>query len=344
MLFRSHSLADGLKDVDAPGQYRKAGPSLRFLNSKVDFDWLHSWIANPSNFRPSTRMPQFFGLHEHLQDPEDAEELAESERYEPVEIRAMTEFLLSNSNDFDYLQAPAEVTETASAERGKWLFESRGCLACHSHEGFDGIAADRGPDLSRVSAKFQSEKGAKWLYSWIKQPHRYHVRTKMPDLFLDPIAEKDAAGKPTGKITDPAADIREFLLSGATDWKPMAVDRQWSESEQAALEDLAQEWIASDAIPAARAKKFVQEGFPDHMESQLKSDEKILLGMTPENHIAKLQEYVARRSISKHGCFGCHDIPGFEGAKPIGTTLADWGRKETSKLAFGNIQDRKSVV
>src|SRR5690606_17554791 len=35
--------------------------------------------------------------------------------------------------------------------------------------------------------------------------------------------------------------------------------------------------------------------------------------------------------------FGCHDIPGFEDAKPIGTALADWGRKETSKLAFENI-------
>ncbi|HYO23861.1 MAG TPA: hypothetical protein VEQ85_02840, partial [Lacipirellulaceae bacterium] len=47
--------------------------------------------------------------------------------------------------------------------------------------------------------------------------------------------------------------------------------------------------------------------------------------------------FVARRTISKYGCFGCHDIPGFEDAKPIGTALVDWGRKETSKLAFENI-------
>ncbi len=333
----THKLADGLKDVDAPGQYRKAGPSLRYLSSKVDFDWLHAWISQPSDFRPSTRMPQFFGLHEHLQDPEDADELAESERYEPVEIRAMTEFLLANSNDFQYLTPPAEVTEAPSAERGQWLFESRGCLACHSHESFESVAADQGPDLSRLGAKLGSEKGALWLYSWIKQPQRYHTRTKMPDLFLDPLAETDSAGKPTGKITDPAADIAAYLMGGASDWKPAAVDQNWSEAEQSALEDLAQEWITSDAIPSARAKEFIQKGFPDHMEPRLKSDEKILLGMTEENHVAKLQEYVARRSISKHGCFGCHDIPGFEGAKPIGTTLAEWGRKETSKLAFENI-------
>ncbi len=47
--------------------------------------------------------------------------------------------------------------------------------------------------------------------------------------------------------------------------------------------------------------------------------------------------YLGRRSISKYGCFGCHDVPGFEAAKPIGTGLADWGRKETSKIAFEQI-------
>ncbi len=40
----THALADGLKDVDAPGSLRKVGPSLRHLDSKVDYDWLYSWI------------------------------------------------------------------------------------------------------------------------------------------------------------------------------------------------------------------------------------------------------------------------------------------------------------
>ena len=48
-------------------------------------------------------------------------------------------------------------------------------------------------------------------------------------------------------------------------------------------------------------------------------------------------EYVARRSLSRYGCFGCHDIPGYETAKPIGTPLANWGRKDVSQLAFENI-------
>ncbi len=334
----THKLAAGLKDVESPGSYRKVGPSLRFLNSKVDFDWLYSWINKPSDFRPSTKMPQFFGLHKHLQDPEDSEELAVAQRFEPVEIRALTEFLLSNSSDFEYLQSPAEVTEQPSVERGKWQFESRGCLACHSHASFPKIAADQGPDLSRVSAKFKTEKGALWLYSWVKQPHRYHVRTKMPELFLEPIVEQDATGKPTGKVTDPAADLAVFLLSNTTDWTPQgAPTDDWSAEELEALADLAQEWLTSDAIPTARAKQFVQEGIPAHLEPKLKSDEKLLLGITSQNRVEKLKKFVARRTIGKYGCYGCHDIPGFEDAKPIGTALAEWGRKDSSKLAFENI-------
>ncbi|MCG8448008.1 MAG: cytochrome c, partial [Pirellulales bacterium] len=243
-----------------------------------------------------------------------------------------------NSDEFEYLAQGEEVTEKPSAERGQWLFESRGCLACHSHESFPGIAADQGPDLSRVSAKLGSNKGALWLYSWIKQPHRYHTRTKMPDLYLDPIEEKDAAGKPTGAVTDPAADIAAFLLGSQTDWTAEEQSPGWSELDEEALKDLAQEWLTSDMIPAARAKQFVREsGIPERLEPKLKVDEKLLIGLNERNRTERLRNYVARRTISKYGCFGCHDIPGFEDAKPIGTALADWGRKDSSKLAFENM-------
>src|SRR5690606_17487927 len=47
--------------------------------------------------------------------------------------------------------------------------------------------------------------------------------------------------------------------------------------------------------------------------------------------------YIGRKSIAKYGCYGCHDIPGFEDAKPIGAGLNDWGRKEPAKLAFEHI-------
>ncbi|HET6878623.1 MAG TPA: PDZ domain-containing protein, partial [Pirellulales bacterium] len=49
-------------DEETPGQYRKVGPSLRYVGHKVDLAFLYDWIRNPTDFRPTTKMPRFFGL------------------------------------------------------------------------------------------------------------------------------------------------------------------------------------------------------------------------------------------------------------------------------------------
>ena len=49
--------------------------------------------------------------------------------------------------------------------------------------------------------------------------------------------------------------------------------------------------------------------------------------------------YLGERTISRLGCFGCHTIPGFENAKPIGTALNDWGLKNPARLDFGHIRE-----
>ena len=70
------------------------------------------------------------------------------------------------------------------------------------------------------------------------------------------------------------------------------------------------------------------------MAGEIKGDEIELVG---SGSVDKQLLYVGRRSISKYGCSGCHDVPGYEDAKPIGTGLADWGRKGADKLAFEQI-------
>ena len=63
---------------------------------------------------------------------------------------------------------------------------------------------------------------------------------------------------------------------------------------------------------------------------------------TPEHHQARITrelDYIGRRSIGKYGCFACHDIPGYEDAKPIGTALNDWGRKDPARLAFEHVDE-----
>ncbi len=153
----------------------------------------------------------------------------------------------------------------------------------------------------------------------------------MPDTFLTPIEGVD------GNTTDPAADVVAYLMASQHgDWAPQNVDREMSESETATLVELALSHL-EDKYPASRAKQFLSSGIPAAQAGELKGDEIALVGLNAENRIDKIVEYVGRRSVSKYGCFGCHDIPGFEDAKPIGTGLADWGRKDPSRLAFENI-------
>lgn len=348
----THLVADALKDVEVPGRFRKVGPSLRHLRSKVGYEWLVRWIRNPTDFRPTTRMPQFFGHHGHL-EPELKEftlpdaagnetkvtDRKYTERFENIEIRALAEFLLARSQTFTYLDPPANITETPSAERGRWLFETRGCLACHSHAEFPDIKSIQGPDLSRIAAKFDNEERRQWLYSWVKQPNHYHTQTVMPNVFLDPIGETDAAGVLTGRVTDPAADIVAFLLGVPAQWQSElpTLERALNAQEAKDLEALTAVLLTPSFQSKKLAARYAREGIPEHIAGTVKVDEMVLVGVTPENRVARQLEYVARRAVSRYGCFGCHDIPGFEGTKPIGTPLASWGRKETSQLAFENI-------
>ncbi|MEZ6066114.1 MAG: hypothetical protein R3B90_10490 [Planctomycetaceae bacterium] len=61
--------------------------------------------------------------------------------------------------------------------------------------------------------------------------------------------------------------------------------------------------------------------------------------VTPEQWEDRKLQYIGRRTISRYGCYGCHDIPGFDEGRPIGTALQDWGRKDTSQLATEHIAE-----
>ena len=308
-------------DDATPGELRKVGPSLRYVGHKLDENFLYSWIRNPWDFRPTTKMPRIFGLHEHL--GEGAEGLADAQKFEPVEIAALTHYLLDKTQKFEYIEPWSGVTAEPDVERGKQLFQVRGCLTCHEHPDFPKpFVANQGPNLADLGSKLTGEKGKHWLYSWVREPNHYHVRTVMPNLFLEPITAAD------GAVSDPAADITAYLLSsqGKTIEAAPALDDK-------ALDDLVFIHLRN-AFTESQAKDFVANGIPESLRADVKGDEAELVGGASRE---KKLLYIGRRTITKQGCTGCHDIPGYEDAKPIGTGLADWGRKETSKLAFEQV-------
>ncbi len=413
------------------GKMRKVGPGLKNFAGKASRGWAEQWVANPREFRPATRMPQFFNLT-NLKD-------GHAQALQPVEIAGVVEYLFSKSENIALDEWAADYTP--NAERGKTLFAQRGCVNCHSHEEFPGATSTFGPDLTTVHKKIASTK---WLYTWIREPKRHSPRTRMPNLYLEPETVQ-------GVTIDPAADIAAWLASkGAENYPEMTLpvilgaelDTDYTAGTAKRLGLAENRGVRVKTVlpygPAARATavtKFSnlisQNGkdlvvdkpalqlddvilawgganvnSPAEIEQRLaaaKSGEvveltiwrdrgerkvavtldraiaaltrmnlaKVLTGEMVEKVMAErkypeadaerlkstpikpdeielvdgeltdtvLLRYLGRRTISRYGCYGCHDIAGFEKARPIGTALQDWGRKDSSKLALEHIEE-----
>ena len=102
--------------------------------------------------------------------------------------------------------------------------------------------------------------------------------------------------------------------------------------------------------PQARVERGAIEERDDRAreltEIALEPNERILDGTIDDT---KLLRYVGKKAISRQGCFACHDIPGFENSKPIGTALNDWGKKDPERLAFEDValdidRDERTLV
>ncbi|MEL0097250.1 MAG: hypothetical protein VW875_15510 [Planctomycetaceae bacterium] len=340
----SNRLIGVLSDIEAPGSLRKSGPSLRFLAKKNGDKFLYDWIANPQNFRPSSRMPRFFNLHSHFGENKSDNN---AKKFEKVEILGMVEYLKAYSQEFDYLSPSDGVT--GDPGRGKVAFQERGCLACHSHN--DPQLAEiekfrskdewvQGPDLSDLGGKFAGFADAdKWLYSWIKEPTKYHARTVMPNLYIDEETIKDASGNEV--LVDPVLDIVAYLLSEGGEWHvaddEFSLDAVKSDGELSeALEDLLLVNL-TDSFYDAVAKDYASNGIPLDATGIKVAEEELRRDTSSPLSLDTKLVYIGRKALGKYGCYACHDIPGFEDAKPIGAGLADWGRKDPSKLDFGHI-------
>ena len=152
----------------------------------------------------------------------------------------------------------------------------------------------------------------------------------MPDVQLVPVVDAE------GKKRDPADDIAAYLLTSSIGWKPDEQVVDWTtDVDRTALDKLTREYLGK-AFFTQLADEYLKTGIPESRRANLKGAEVELVGGASQ--LQKLM-YIGSKSIAKYGCFGCHDIPGFENAKPIGAALADWGRKDPSKLAFEHIME-----
>ncbi len=174
----------GCHTISKYKDWPKSGPSLEFLASKTTKDWAYNWITDPKSIRPDTWMPSYF-------DQSNNNDPASRKRSEQ-EVNAIVHFLFANSKSFT--TAPAAFT--GDEKHGKELVASIGCLACHQvgpvkeeKRTRDSLHHEFGPNLVGLGSKTSQA----WLFDWLKDPKRYHGKTRMPSLRLDDQEAADIA-------------------------------------------------------------------------------------------------------------------------------------------------------
>lgn len=253
----------------------------------------------------------------------------------PLAVQSKKDYLIdSTGRQVAFADIPAAEANTAG---GRDLFMTKGCLACHSHaqaviehdiegEKVPEISdAHFGPELSRIAVKLHPDKkiARSWLIQWVLNPNVHHPRTKMPITQLS-VAE--------------SAKIADWLLSASSDsWKPDTVKAP----ARSTLEELATLTLAKvPIIGRQNVEQVLKSGVSSFLETLPEENRKLLAADADERILdgtiddTKLMRYVGKKAIGRQGCYACHDIPGFESSKPIGTALNDWGKKDPQRLAF----------
>src|SRR5262249_46877428 len=120
---------------------KKGGPNLKDVCLKLNQNWIPAGLEKPSNFRPTTKMPDF--------------------RLNEEQIKAISAYLWQSA-----LTDPLPKHKPGNAAHGKELFETRGCLACHSiGEGDQLQGGTFAANLARVGEKDNFDYVVRWVHN-----------------------------------------------------------------------------------------------------------------------------------------------------------------------------------
>ena len=216
-----------------------------------------------------------------------------------TEIFTIVEYLF-NSN---HKQMSNHKKYLGNEVNGEELFNAVGCAGCH-------VIAPNKSDLPEFNTSYAllSQQGPNLINLGSKTTSEWIYRW-----IKDPTSYWPDTKMPNLRLSDQEAkDITAYLMSFR--------DKNFesAESPELDLEEL-------DKIAMGWLKKMYSEVEAENKFDNMEYSDKI--------------NYVGDKSIRYYGCTGCHDIPGYEDAKPIGVELTHEGSKPIDKLDFGYIHD-----
>jgi cytochrome c2 len=272
---------------------KKVGPNLKDVRVKLRKEWVPVWLHNPQAFRPDTKMPVFwrFGT---LPEGEPGAHMRDKDGEQ--QIQAIAAYLWQESFDS---KIPAQ--QKGDAQHGKTLFESRGCLACHSiGEGDSRIGGHFAANLQKVGEKANFDYIVRWIHNPRERVAPYcpkHKRDLTPD---------DYAKKGLPFVFDTELHSRCPEDGAELQVQNMTVMPNFRLSETDAR-DIATYLFSLSSPPSYEAASYMDD--------------------------ANLKEK-GRQLIKQYGCAGCHEIKGFEDEQRIGKELTVEGATPIERLDF----------
>jgi cytochrome c551/c552 len=266
--FQSHSALQDMK---------KIGPNLKDVRLKLNKNWIPVWLKKPTDFRATTKMPNF-RLNDH-------------------QIQAISAYLWQTA-----FTDTLPDQQAGNADHGKQLFETRGCLACHSIGESDQM---RGGTFAANLTREGEKANYAYLVRWV---HNARQRTRP----YCPYEKKDI---------------------GQEDYAKKGLPYQWDLQHSKCPNDGHELQVQNmTAMPSLRLTEQDAQDIATYLETQKKKDPADYpqaAFMDDPNLKAE-----GKKWIQHYGCGGCHEISGMEDEGRIGTDLTVEGSKPIERLDF----------
>jgi cytochrome c551/c552 len=266
--YQSHSLMEDMK---------KVGPNLKDVRLKLNRNWIPVWLKKPSDFRPTTKMPNF--------------------RLNDDQIKAISAYIWQTS-----FSDALPKQKAGNADHGKELFETRGCLACHSiGEGSQTTGGTFAANLSRVGEKANYDYLVRWVHN-ARERTRPYCPLEKKDIGPDDYAKKGLSYQFDLQHSQCPNDGHELQVQNMT------------------------------VMPSLRLSDDDARDVASYLVTQKKQEPSAYAdaGFMEDPNLKAAGE----KWVRHFGCAGCHEISGFETEGRIGTDLTVEGSKPIERLDF----------
>jgi Cytochrome c len=256
---------------------KRVGPNLKEVRLKLNRNWIPVWLKKPSAFRATTKMPDF--------------------RLNDEQIKSISAYIWQSA-----LADPLPKHKPGSASHGKELFESRGCLGCHSiGEGDQVQGGSFAANLTRVGEKDSYDYLVRWVHN-ARERTRPYCPYEKKDIGPEDYQKKGLPYVFDLDHTRCPNDGHELQVQNMTVMPSLRLSPQDAEDIASYLVTLKKQEPSS----------YAEASFMD--DPKLKDE--------------------GKKWIRHFGCAGCHEISGLEDEGRIGTELTTEGSKPIERLDF----------